>query len=81
MPGNQFVQRAILIGWMVMGWIVLILLAGLTALLALGYVSPYIPSGRWHDLFATLFVMLAWPAITLAFRFIAKHALWELLWL
>jgi hypothetical protein len=81
MPGNQLVQRAILIGWMMLGWIVLILLAGLATLFALGYVSPYIPPGRWHDLFATLFVMLAWPAIALGFRFIVKHALWELLWL
>jgi hypothetical protein len=80
MSGNPFVQRAILIGWMVFGWIVLILLSGLAALVALAKVSPLIPSGPYHDLFGTLFVMLAWPAIALGFRLFAKYGLWNLPW-
>jgi hypothetical protein len=80
MPGNKSVERAILTGWMVLGWIVLIGLAGLAALFALAKVSPLIPAGPYHDLFGTLFVMVAWPAIALALRFFVKHALWELPW-
>jgi hypothetical protein len=79
--GNKTVQRIILIGWMVFGWFVLILFVGLATLFALAKVSPMIEPGPYHDLFATLFVMVTWPAITLALRFFVKHALWELLWL
>ena len=57
------------------------LLAGLATSVALAKVSPLIEPGRYHDLFATLFVMVVWPAITLALRFFVKHALWDLLWL
>jgi len=76
MPGNQTVQRAILIGWMLFGWAVLMLLAGLASLMLLSYVSPFIATGPYHDLFATLFVMVVWPVVTLAFRFCVKHELW-----
>jgi hypothetical protein len=79
--GNKTVQLIILVGWMVFGWIVLIGLAGLVTLVALAKLSPLIEPGPYHDLFATLFVMVTWPAITLALRFFVKHALWELLWL
>ena len=81
MSGNKTAQWIILIGWMVFGWTVLIALAGLVALFALAKVSLLIEPGRYHDLLATLFVMVAWPAITLALRFFVKHALWDLLWL
>jgi chromate transport protein ChrA len=79
MPGNQSVERAILIGWTMVGWAGLIVLAGLTTLMLLDRFSHFIPAGRWHDLIATLFVMLVWPPTTLAFRFCAKHGLWILL--
>jgi hypothetical protein len=77
--GNQTVQRAILTGWIVLGWIALILLAGLATLLLLHQVSPLITPGPWHDLYGTLFVMVVWPVITLVFRFCVKHGLWQLL--
>jgi chromate transport protein ChrA len=80
MPGNQSVERAIWLGWIVFGWIVLILLAGLATLLLLPYVSPFIAQGSRHDLFATLFVVVAWPVVTLVFRFCIRHGLYELLW-
>ena len=76
MPGNQTVQRAILIGWMLFGWAALILLAGLASLMLLGYVNHFIASGPYHDLLATLFVIVAWPVVTLVFRFCVKHELW-----
>jgi hypothetical protein len=79
MSGNQSVQRAILVGWMLLGWAALILLAGLAALMALHQVSYLIASGPYHDLIGTLFVMVAWPSITLVFRFCVKHGLWVLL--
>jgi len=79
MPGNQTVQRAILIGWMLFGWAVLMLLAGLASLMALHKLSPFIAPGPYHDLLGTLFVMVAWPAITWVFRFCIKHELWLLL--
>jgi hypothetical protein len=78
-PGNQAVQRAILQAWMLFGWAVLILLAGLASLVALHEISPFIASGPYHDLLGTLLVMTAWPAITLLFRFCIKHELWLLL--
>jgi hypothetical protein len=74
-------QRAILIGWMLVGWAGLILLAGLATLMLLEHFSQFIAAGRWHDPIATLFVMLVWPLTTLAFRFFVKHGLWILLWL
>jgi hypothetical protein len=76
MSGNQTTQRIIWTGWMVFGWIALIVLSGVTTLIALGSVSPIIPAGRWHDLVATLFVMVVWPLMTLALRFFVKHRLW-----
>jgi hypothetical protein len=76
MPGNQTVQRAILIGWKLFGWAVLILLAGLATLMLLGYVNHFIAPGPYHDLFATLFVMVAWPVVTWVLRFCVKHELW-----
>ncbi len=79
MSGNQGVQRAILIGWMLLGWTALILLAGLATLMVLHKVSYLIASGPYHDLLGTLFVMVAWRAITLVFRFCARHGLWVLL--
>lgn len=79
MPGNQAVQRAILIGWMLFGWAGLILLAGLATLAMLGQFNHFIAVGRWHDPIATLFVMLVWPLTTLVFRFCVKHGLWILL--
>jgi hypothetical protein len=79
MSGNRSVQRAILIGWMLLGWAALILLAGLASLMVLHKIGYLIASGRYHDLLATLFVMVAWPAITLVFRFCVKHGLWVLL--
>ena len=79
MPGNESVQRAIWTGWIVFGWITLIVLSGVTTLIVLGSVSPNIPPGRYHDLVATMFVMVVWPVITLAFRFCVKHELWLLL--
>jgi hypothetical protein len=79
MPGNQSVMRAIWLGWIGLGWIVLILLAGLATLVLLQYVSPFIAQGPWHDLFGTLFVAVAWPVVTLAFRFCIKYGLYELL--
>jgi hypothetical protein len=79
MSGNQGVQRAILIGWMLLGWAALILLAGLATLMVLHKVSYLIAPGPYHDLIGTLFVMVAWPAITLVFRFCVKHGLWVLL--
>ena len=79
MSGNQEVQRAILIGWMLFGWIALILLSGLTTLMVLHKVSSLIAPGPYHDPLGTLFVMVAWPAITLVFRFCIKHGLWVLL--
>ena len=78
MPGNESVQRAIWTGWIVFGWIALILLSGVTTLIVLGSVSHLIAPGQWHDLVATMFVMVVWPFITLAFRFCAKHRLWLL---
>ena len=80
MSGNQGVQRAILIGWMLFGWIALILLSGLATLMVLHKVSSLIAPGPYHDLLGTLFVMVAWPAITLVFRFCIKHGLWVLLY-
>jgi hypothetical protein len=77
--GNQTMQRIILIGWMLLGWAVLIVLAGLASLGALHQVSHLIVKGPWHDLFATLFVMVVWPVITVVFRFCVKHDLWLLL--
>jgi hypothetical protein len=79
MPGNQSVKRAIWLGWIGLGWIVLILLAGFATLVMLQYVSPLIAQGPSHDLFATLFVVVAWPVVTLVFRFCMKHGLYELL--
>ena len=79
MSGNQGAQRAILIGWMPLGWAALILLAGLATLMVLHKVSSLIAPGPYHDLFGTLFVMVAWPTITLVFRFCVKHGLWVLL--
>jgi hypothetical protein len=79
MPGNQTVERAILIGWIMVGWAGLILLAGLTTLMLLDRFSHLVATGRWHDPIATLFVMLVWPLTTLAFRFCIKHGLWLLL--
>jgi hypothetical protein len=79
MSGNQGVQRAILIGWMLLGWAALILLSGLATLMVLHKVSSLIAPGPYHDLIGTLFVMVAWPAITLVFRFCVKHGLWVLL--
>lgn len=79
MSGNQTTQRIILTGWMLLGWAGLIALAGLATLFALHQISPSLPPGRYHDLVATLFVMLVWPVITLAFRFCVKHQLWPLL--
>jgi hypothetical protein len=79
MSGNQGVQRAILIGWMLFGSAALILLSGLATLMVLHKVSSLIAPGPYHDLFGTLFVMVAWPAITLVFRFCVKHGLWVLL--
>jgi hypothetical protein len=79
MSGNQGVQRAILMGWMLFGWVALILLSGLATLIVLHKVSPLIAPGPYHDLLGTLFVMVAWPAITLVFRFCVKHGLWVLL--
>jgi hypothetical protein len=79
MPGNQSVERAILIGWTMVGWAGLIVLAGLTTLMLLDRFSHFIAAGRWHDPIATLFVMLVWPLVTLAFRFCVKHGLWILL--
>jgi hypothetical protein len=80
MSGNPSVQRAILIGWMVFGWIVLILLAGLATLVALHHISPLIAPGPYHDLFGTLFVFVMWPSATLVLRFCVKHGLWNLPW-
>jgi hypothetical protein len=77
--GNQGVQRAILFGWILFGWAALILLAGLASLMVLHKVSYLIASGPYHDLIGTLVVMVAWPMITLAFRFCVKHRLWVLL--
>jgi hypothetical protein len=79
MSGNPRVQRAILIGWAVVGWIVLILVAGLLTLFALAQASSLIAPGPYHDLFGTLFVMVAWPVITVVLRFFAKHGLFGLL--
>ena len=79
MSGNQGVQRAILIGWMLLGWVALVLLSGLATLIVLHQVSSLIAPGPYHDLIGTLFVMVAWPAITLLFRFCVKHGLWVLL--
>lgn len=79
MSGNQGVQRAILFGWILFGWAALILLAGLASLMVLHKVSYLIASGPYHDLIGTLVVMVAWPMITLAFRFCVKHRLWVLL--
>jgi hypothetical protein len=42
-------------------------------------VSSLIAPGPYHDLLGTLFVMVAWPVITLVFRFCIKHGLWVLL--
>jgi hypothetical protein len=70
MSGNPRVQRVILIGWAVFGWIVLILVAGLLTLFALAQASPRIAPGPYHDLFGTLFVMVAWPVITVVLRFL-----------
>ena len=72
-------QRAILIGWRLLGWAALILAAGLATLMVLHKVSSLIAPGPYHDLLGTLFVMVAWPAITLVFRFCVKHGLWVLL--
>ncbi len=80
MSGNQGVQRAILIGWMLFGWAALILLSGLATLMVLHKVSSFIAPGPYHDLLGIMFVMVAWPAITLVFRFCVKHDLWMLLW-
>jgi hypothetical protein len=79
MSGNQAVQRAILIGWMLLGWAALILLSGLATLMVLHKVSSLIAPGPYHDLLGTLFVTVAWPAIALVFRFCVKHRLWVLL--
>ena len=78
MPGNQTTQRIIWTGWIVFGWIALIALSGVTTLIVLNSVSPNIPTGGYHDLVATLFVMVAWPVIALAFRFCVNE-LWLLL--
>jgi hypothetical protein len=77
--GHQGVQRAILVGWMLLGWAALILLAGLASLMVLHKISYLIALGPYHDLIGTLLVMVAWPTITLAFRFCVKHGLWVLL--
>ena len=79
MPGNQSVKRAVWLCWIGLGWIVLIPLAYLATLVLLQYVSPFIAQGPWHHLFATLFVAVAWPLVTLAFRFCIKYGLYELL--
>jgi hypothetical protein len=42
----------------------------------LGYVNHFIAPGPYHDLFATLFVMVAWPVVTWVLRFCVKHELW-----
>ena len=60
-------------------WLALILAAGLATLMVLHKVSYLIALGPYHDLLGTLFVMVAWPAITLVFRFCVKHGLWVLL--
>jgi len=79
MPGNQALQRAIWIGWILLGWAALILLAGLTSLVLLHKANHLITSGWWHDLVATVFFFVAWPLVTLALRFCVKHRLWLLL--
>jgi hypothetical protein len=79
MPGNPRAQRMIRAGWVLLGWAALILLSGLATLVLLGNVSPLIVSGPWHDAFATWFVMVVWPIITLVFRFCIKHGLWRVL--
>jgi hypothetical protein len=77
--GQSKRAAGILIGWMLLGWAALILLAGLATLMVLHKVSSLIAPGPYHDLIGTLFVMVAWPAITLVFRFCVKHGLWVLL--
>jgi hypothetical protein len=77
--GNPAAQRAIWTGWIVFGWIALIVLAGLTSLVMLLKINHLIMPGSWHDLVATVFFFVAWPLVTLALRFCVKHRLWLLL--
>ncbi len=80
MSGNRSTERVIWAAWTLMGWAALSLLAGLATLALLHQVSPMIPPGPCHDLFGTLFVVVAWPLVTLVFRCCVKHGLAELPW-
>jgi hypothetical protein len=79
MPGNRATERVIWAAWVAVGWVALILLAGLATLLLLSRVSPLMAAGPYHDLLGTLFVAVTWPVVTVVFRFGFKHGLVELL--
>jgi hypothetical protein len=70
---------AILAGMLLLVWAGLILLGGVASLLLLHYLTPSIPAGPYHDLYATLVVFAAWPLFTLALRYSVRLRLWDLL--
>jgi len=67
------VPRAKLYPWMV--WTALMSLSGVVTACLLDLISPIIPSGDWHWLISSLFVVMVWPALMWSLRPLMKRHL------
>jgi hypothetical protein len=66
-------QPSRLYAWAV--WACLMALTGIVTACLLDLVSPLIPSGDWHWLISSLFVIVVWPALMWSLRPLMKRHL------
>ena len=66
-------QPSRLYGWAV--WTGLMALTGIATRCLLDLANPLIPSGDWHWLISSLFVIVVWPALMWSLRPLIKHHL------
>ena len=66
-------SRGKLYVWLV--WAGLMALTGIATACLLDLVSPLIPSGDWHWLIRSLFIIMVWPGLMWSLRPLMKHHL------
>jgi hypothetical protein len=71
--GVEVMRLSRLYDWTV--WAGLMALTGIATASLLDLVSPLIPSGDWHWLISSLFVVVVWPALMWSLRQLMKRHL------